>query len=479
MHVIVVRRDLRRYQHLHPAQGADGAWTVAADPPRGRRLPRVRRLQLDGSQHTLGVDLFVPGDFAPRDLPAAVEHGHGRRLRGRAARAPRRGRLLRAPRRQARHRPRALPRRARPPRRAARGRPRLRARPPRARAPARDRLPPRGQRAGDLPAVPPVPPRAAASTPPPSRRVVSHERRSCREHLDVPITGMTCASCAARIEKRLNRLDGVQASVNYATERASVAYEPAKRTPSELVATIERAGYTAHAPAARARHAAGRAPARHAPARAADRLGRAVAAAARARDDPRAAVRQLAVAVAAARDAGARLWCGCPFHRAAWTNLRHGTATMDTLISIGTIAAWTWSVVSLFFLGAGDPGMRHELSLVPERGGPAGDVYFEIVGVVITFLLAGRTFEARAKRRAGDALRALIALGAKDAAVLGARRRRAARAGRAAAHRRPLRRAAGREDRDRRRGGRGLLGRRPLAADGRERARSRSGRATR
>ena len=118
------------------------------------------------------------------------------------------------------------------------------------------------------------------------------------------------------------------------------------------------------------------------------------------------------------------VWCGWPFHRAAWTNLRHGTATMDTLISIGTIAAWTWSVVSLFFLGAGEPGMRHELSLVPERGGPAGDVYFEIVGVVITFLLAGRTFEARAKRRAGDALRALIALGAKDGD--GARRRRRA-----------------------------------------------------
>ena len=111
-------------------------------------------------------------------------------------------------------------------------------------------------------------------------------------------------------------------------------------------------------------------------------------------------------------------WAGWPFHRAAWSNLRHGTASMDTLISIGTIAAWTWSVVSLFFLGAGDPDMRHTLSIVPERGGEVGDVYFEVVGVVITFLLAGRTFEARAKRRAGAALRALIALGAKEAAVL-------------------------------------------------------------
>jgi Cu+-exporting ATPase len=113
-------------------------------------------------------------------------------------------------------------------------------------------------------------------------------------------------------------------------------------------------------------------------------------------------------------------WAAWPFHRAAWTNLRHGTATMDTLISIGTIAAWTWSVVSLLFLGAGDPGLRHALSLVPERGGHAGNVYFEVVGVVVTFLLAGRWFEARAKRSAGAALHALLALGAKDVAVLDA-----------------------------------------------------------
>ena len=237
------------------------------------------------------------------------------------------------------------------------------------------------------------------------------------EHLDVPITGMTCATCAARIEKQLNRLDGVQASVNYATERASVAYDPGKRTPSELVATIEKAGYTATLPP----REPGTPPAARRPgARLRVRLIVSAAASlpllllgmipALQFDNWQWLSMQLATPVL--------VWCGWPFHRAAWSNLRHGAATMDTLISIGTIAAWTWSVVSLFFLGAGDPGMRHELSFVPERGGPAGDVYFEIVGVVITFLLAGRTFEARAKRRAGDALRALIALGAKDAAVL-------------------------------------------------------------
>jgi Cu+-exporting ATPase len=237
------------------------------------------------------------------------------------------------------------------------------------------------------------------------------------ERLDLPIIGMTCASCATRIEKRLNRLDGVRASVNYATERASVAYAPEKLTPAELVATIEQAGYTATLPV---REHGGIRPARRPGTRLRLRLIFSALASlplvllgmvpALQFDNWQWLSLQLATPVL--------VWAGWPFHRAAWTNLRHGTATMDTLISIGTISAWTWSVVSLFFLGAGDPGMRHALSLVPQRGGPTGDVYFEVVGVVITFLLAGRTFEARAKRRAGAALRSLIALGAKDAAVL-------------------------------------------------------------
>jgi Cu+-exporting ATPase len=243
------------------------------------------------------------------------------------------------------------------------------------------------------------------------------------EHLDLPIVGMTCASCAARIEKRLNRLDGVHASVNYATEQASVDYAPDRLTPDQLVAMIEQAGYTATLPP---RERTGDDDTSSRPAkRAGTRLRVRLIFSATASlpllllgmipalqfDNWQWLSLQLATPVL--------VWAGWPFHRAAWANLRHGTATMDTLISIGTIAAWTWSVVSLFFLGAGDPGMRHELSLVPDRGGPIGDVYFEVVGVVITFLLAGRTFEARAKRRAGAALRALIALGAKDAAVLG------------------------------------------------------------
>ena len=238
-----------------------------------------------------------------------------------------------------------------------------------------------------------------------------------REHLDLPIMGMTCASCATRIEKRLNRLDGVQASVNYATEQASVAFAPDKLTAAEVVSAIEQAGYTASLPS---------------PEHGVPRLAR--------RPGTRLRMRLIFSAAASLPlllmgmipalqfdywqwlslqlATPVLVWAGWPFHRAAWTNLRHGTATMDTLISIGTIAAWTWSVVSLFFLGAGEPGMRHELSLVPERGGQTGDVYFEIVGIVITFLLAGRTFEARAKRRAGAALRALVELGAKHAAVL-------------------------------------------------------------
>jgi Cu+-exporting ATPase len=238
--------------------------------------------------------------------------------------------------------------------------------------------------------------------------------------LELPISGMTCASCAARVEKKLNRLEGVEATVNYATERASVAFAPdAPTTPEEVVAAVEQAGYEAILPTT----APTDAHLQHDPV---DALRRRLTFAAVATvpllalgmiptlqfDNWQWVSLQLATPIL--------VWAALPFHRAAWTNLRHGTATMDTLISIGTIAAWTWSVVSLLFLGAGDPGMRHALSFVPERGGPAGDVYFEAVGVVVTFLLAGRWFEARAKRSAGAALRALLELGAKEVSILDA-----------------------------------------------------------
>jgi Cu+-exporting ATPase len=243
--------------------------------------------------------------------------------------------------------------------------------------------------------------------------------RGTTEHLELPISGMTCASCAARVEKRLNRLDGVEASVNYATERASVTFAPGAVTPEDLVAAIGQAGYSAVLPTT------GPQAHEHAHDPVADLRHRLVFAAL-------AAIPLVALGMVPALQfdgwqwvsmqlaSPVLIWAALPFHRAAWTNLRHGTATMDTLISIGTIAAWTWSVVSLLFLGAGDPGMRDTLSLVPERGADAGNVYFEVVGVVVTFLLAGRWFEARAKRSAGAALQALLALGAKDVSVLDA-----------------------------------------------------------
>jgi len=240
------------------------------------------------------------------------------------------------------------------------------------------------------------------------------------ERLELPISGMTCASCAARIEKRLNGLDGVRASVNYATERATVTYERGTVAPSDLVGAVEQAGYAATLPPD---------PGASATAEVHDSvadLRRRLAFAAIASvpivalgmvpalqfDNWQWISLQLATPVL--------LWAAWPFHRAAWANLRHGSASMDTLISIGTIAAWTWSVISLLFLGAGDPDLRHELSLIPEHGAQVGDIYFEAVVVVITFLLAGRWFEARAKRSAGAALRALLELGAKDVCILDA-----------------------------------------------------------
>ena len=248
---------------------------------------------------------------------------------------------------------------------------------------------------------------------------------------------MTCAACATRIERKLNKLDGVDATVNYATERATVAFAPAV-APSDLVAAVEAAGYRALLPGEEAR------------------------------PDTSSAGRRLTVSaaltvplvllsmipplqfegwewVAFALATPIVAWGGWPFHRAALMNARHGAATMDTLISIGTVAAFAWSAVVLV-------------------AGVDADMYFEVAGVITTLILLGRFLEARARRRSGEAIRALLQLGAKEARVA-ARRDRGRRPGGRARGRRPFRRAAGRADRDRR-GRRGRRVRdRPVVAD--------------
>ena len=236
------------------------------------------------------------------------------------------------------------------------------------------------------------------------------------ERLDLPVEGMTCASCAVRIEKKLNKLEGVEATVNFATETASVEYDPACATPDELLGAVESAGYHASLPAEPGEEAA---EAPHDPAR--DLRIRLLVSAALSLPVLLLAMipplqfdywqwlsLQLATPVV--------LWGGWLFHRAALQNLRHGAATMDTLISLGTLAAWTWSVVALFFLGAGEPEMRMEFSL--SLGGREAEIYLEVAVAVTTLILLGRFFETRAKRRAGEALRALLELGAKEATVL-------------------------------------------------------------
>ncbi|MDN4596861.1 heavy metal translocating P-type ATPase [Leifsonia sp. F6_8S_P_1A] len=228
---------------------------------------------------------------------------------------------------------------------------------------------------------------------------------------------MTCASCAMRIEKKLNRLDGVTATVNYATEKARVSV-PAGMDAQTLIAEVEKAGYTAALPA--------REPER--PERDADPelsslrtrlVGSAVLAA---------PVVVLAMVPAfqftywqwlsLTLAAPVVVWGGWPFHRAALVNARHGAATMDTLVSIGTIAAFAWSLYALFFGTAGMPGMTHPFTFVASPSDAAGDIYLEVASGVTVFVLAGRYAEKRAKRRAGAALRALLDLGAKDVAVL-------------------------------------------------------------
>ncbi|MGX7723094.1 heavy metal translocating P-type ATPase [Rhodococcus pyridinivorans] len=242
------------------------------------------------------------------------------------------------------------------------------------------------------------------------------------ESIELAITGMTCASCANRIERKLNKLDGVTATVNYATEKAKVTY-PDDVTPEDLVTVVEQAGYGAALPPP--------------PAQTADRSDDVP------ETDSVAALRHrlvvsailtvpvIAMAMIPALQftnwqwlsltlaAPVVVWGAWPFHRAAWINLRHGTSTMDTLVSLGTLAALGWSVYALFWGTAGEPGMVHPFEFTIARGDGSGNIYLEAAAGVTTFILAGRYFEQRSKRRAGAALRALLELGAKDVAVLG------------------------------------------------------------
>ncbi|WP_406235175.1 heavy metal translocating P-type ATPase [Nocardia sp. NBC_01009] len=238
--------------------------------------------------------------------------------------------------------------------------------------------------------------------------------------VELVIGGMTCASCANRIEKKLNKLDGVTATVNYATEKARVDFS-GNVSSAELIATVEQAGYTAALPA----------PKTDVPTETAA-----------AEPDPTASLRTrmlvslvltvpvIAMAMVPALQftnwqwlsltlaAPVVVWGALPFHKAAWTNLRHGTATMDTLVSMGTIAALGWSLYALFWGTAGTPGMKHPFEFTISRMDGSGSIYLEAAAGVTTFILAGRFFEARSKRRAGAALRALLELGAKEVSVL-------------------------------------------------------------
>ncbi|MDG9725151.1 MULTISPECIES: heavy metal translocating P-type ATPase [unclassified Streptomyces] len=247
---------------------------------------------------------------------------------------------------------------------------------------------------------------------------------SAPAEVELAIGGMTCASCAARIEKKLNRMDGVTATVNYATEKAKVHYTGDVSVP-ELIATVEATGYTAREPEpVRVEPAPGTESAEAAdelrPLR--ERLITAVIL----------AVPVIAMAMVPALQFEYWQWLSLtltapvvtyaawPFHKAALTNARHGAATMDTLISVGTSAAFLWSLWALFLGTAGTPGMTHPFELTIARTDGAGNIYLEAAAGVTAFILAGRYFEARSKRKAGAALRALLQLGAKDVTVLGA-----------------------------------------------------------
>jgi P-type Cu+ transporter len=284
------------------------------------------------------------------------------------------------------------------------------------------------------------------------------DTRASDRRVELDIGGMTCSSCAAHVERRLNRLPGVQASVNYATERA-MATVPDSVPVADLLAAVEAAGYSADqvaaprsTPPAATAHPDGDGTRKSDPAATAARAGSAASPTLSDAEGPTPHERREAERLHALRQrlvgsillstpvivlsmvpaaqftnwqwlaltltAPVVVWAGWPFHRAALLNLRHGTATMDTLVSLGTLAAFCWSLYALFLGTAGEPGMRHAFSLTVTAHDDAGSIYLETAAGVTTFLLAGRWIEIRSKRRAGEALRALLRLGAREATLL-------------------------------------------------------------
>jgi len=239
--------------------------------------------------------------------------------------------------------------------------------------------------------------------------------------IELEIGGMTCASCAMRIEKKLNKLDGVIATVNYATEKAKIT-TPAGLDPLALIAEVEKTGYTAALPTPKAAQQTND-DAEQPDTELTSLRNRLIAAIVL-------SVPVIAMAMTPALQftywqwasltlaAPVIVWAAWPFHKAAWTNLRHGAATMDTLVSVGTSAALLWSLFALFFGTAGTPGMTHGFSFTISPSDGAGNIYLEVAAGVTMFILAGRYFEKRSKRQAGAALRALLGLGAKEVAVL-------------------------------------------------------------
>jgi len=259
---------------------------------------------------------------------------------------------------------------------------------------------------------------------------VSTHTDAPHETIRLDISGMTCASCAARIEKRLNKLEGVEASVNYATEQATVRFSPEVTSPDDLVGAVAGIGYGA-SPVVPPKV---NGPVDSDPVDNSDIAARRHLAELRHRLMVSAVLATPVVLMsmipvlqfdnwqwlALTLASPVVVWGGWPFHRAAWMNARHRATTMDTLISVGTLSAYAWSLYALFFGNAGMPGMTMRFELTLQRDSTAEHLYLEVASAVVVFLLAGRYFESRAKRQAGAALRAMLSLGAKEATVIGA-----------------------------------------------------------